>query len=236
VTENLEGPNGVIRTKGAEVVCPLDGKKGAAYVHCLQGNDHVGEVTHMLSYSRAYSICDIIDTLTDFCRTRRLDPRRTYVRICCLCVNQHRVVAHSALEKSGIWGPAVIVDFFAIFGERGKRIGRVLAMMAPWKVPVYLSRIWCIYEFFMAHTNGCKVDIVMPPEEKSSSEKDIMPQGGGIDELYEMHQNTEVHTAKASVDKDRPEILKRVESTVGYQMLNNQVNHLLCGWMQHALV
>ena len=49
--ENLNGPPGVIRQNSAETICPLDGRKGAAYVHSLSGEDHVGEATHMLSYT-----------------------------------------------------------------------------------------------------------------------------------------------------------------------------------------
>ncbi|CAB9525616.1 expressed unknown protein [Seminavis robusta] len=85
--EDLQGPPGVIRTKGANTVCPIDGKMGAAYVHCLQGKDHVGEATQMLSYSWNYAIGDIVDTLTDFCRQNNLNPKRTYIWVCCLCVS-----------------------------------------------------------------------------------------------------------------------------------------------------
>jgi len=42
---------GVIRQKGLSRTCPLDQKKGAAYIHCLRGDDHVGQATHMLSYT-----------------------------------------------------------------------------------------------------------------------------------------------------------------------------------------
>ena len=50
--ENLqEATMGVFRRKGASFQCPLDGKKGAAYVHCLHDEDHVGIASFMLSYS-----------------------------------------------------------------------------------------------------------------------------------------------------------------------------------------
>lgn len=49
--ENLQGPPGVIRQSTMHKTCPIDGKVGAAYVHSLDGASHVGEATHMLSYS-----------------------------------------------------------------------------------------------------------------------------------------------------------------------------------------
>ena len=36
--ENLSSNEyGVIRKKGADIVCPVDGELGASYVHCLNG-------------------------------------------------------------------------------------------------------------------------------------------------------------------------------------------------------
>ena len=49
--ENLKGPPGLIRREGLEVVCPYDGRPGAAYVHCLDGQDHAGIANFMLSYT-----------------------------------------------------------------------------------------------------------------------------------------------------------------------------------------
>lgn len=44
---NVDTP-GLIRRKGIDVTCPIDGKVGCAYVHTLEGKDHVGTATHML--------------------------------------------------------------------------------------------------------------------------------------------------------------------------------------------
>ncbi|CAB9520079.1 Kinesin light chain (Partial), partial [Seminavis robusta] len=235
--ENLRGPPGVIRTKGANTVCPIDGRLGAAYVHTLQGEDHVGEATHMLSYSWDYSIGDIVDTLSDFCHQHKLHPKRTYIWICCLCVNQHRVVENASNEdKSGMIAPVDNIDFFAIFGERVKKIQHLLAMMAPWGAPVALTRVWCIFEIFTAHTtDGCKLDIVMPPKEKHSLEQDVIKNGQGINALYETLGKTKIENANASVESDRVAILRKVESDVGYSALNNLVNDLLRGWMHGVL-
>ena len=72
-------------------MCPIDGKRGVAYVHCINGNDHVGTATHMLSYAWGYRAIDIVETLSAFWKGNKLDPKKTYIWICCLCNNQHRV-------------------------------------------------------------------------------------------------------------------------------------------------
>jgi hypothetical protein len=47
----------------------------------------------MISYTWGHTIEDIIDILeTAFVARKKLDPKRSYMWICCLCNNQHRVV------------------------------------------------------------------------------------------------------------------------------------------------
>ena len=60
----------VIRQKGATLLCPMDGKPGASYVHALDRlsrGQHTGPSTIMLSYCWAYPIGDIVDTLQEYC-------------------------------------------------------------------------------------------------------------------------------------------------------------------------
>ena len=68
--ENLrEEEPGLIRRKGMDVICPIDGDIGASYVHSIMdyGDDHVGTATHMLSYAWGYVIGDIVDTVVSYC-------------------------------------------------------------------------------------------------------------------------------------------------------------------------
>ncbi len=68
--ENLrEDEPGLIRRKGMDAICPIDGDIGASYVHSIMddGDDHVGTATHMLSYAWGYVIGDIVDTLVSYC-------------------------------------------------------------------------------------------------------------------------------------------------------------------------
>ena len=89
----------VIREKGRNVVCPRDGKLGAAYVDCVGVAQGAGMATHMLSYTWGYSVeTDIVDGLKEFCKNSEphLDPSGTHFWICCFCINQHRVVEQQA--------------------------------------------------------------------------------------------------------------------------------------------
>jgi hypothetical protein len=86
-----------------------------------------------------------VDTLVSFCESHDKDPKRTYVWVCCLCVNQHRVVEQTESGQTGMMDTEAL-DFFTVFGERVTNIGTIIAMMAPWDSPTYLTRVWCIFE------------------------------------------------------------------------------------------
>ena len=119
--------NGIIREKGKDTTCPMDGRQGAAYVHTLQGDEHVGPASIMLSYTWGYTIGDIVDVLNNYCTTNNLNPKEVYVWICCLCVNQHRVI-----EKKRNGEVVPFEEFESVFFKRVTGIGHILAMMAPW--------------------------------------------------------------------------------------------------------
>ena len=220
----------VIRRKSAGTLCPVDRRPGAALVHAVEGGaDAVGKATQMISYSWGYTVGDIVATLVEHCRAAELDPKRTYIWICCMCVNQHRV------KESQAAGEVVSTEaFMAEFEPKVTEIGHVLAMMAPWDKPLYLSRIWCVFEMFTATKLGadkCKVDIVMPPAEMKAFEADVVDGGGGIEAVFKVFGATRIEDAEASVEADKTAILKQVAAGPGHQELNNGVNALLRRWV-----
>jgi tetratricopeptide (TPR) repeat protein len=221
--------NGIIREKGKDTTCPIDGRQGAAYVHTLQGDEHVGPASIMLSYTWGYSIGDIIDVLKNYCTTNNLNPKEVYVWICCLCVNQHRVI-----EKKRKGEVVPFEEFESVFSKRVTSIGHILAMMAPWTKPEYLFRVWCIFELFTAsQTDGCKVTIEMPSREREDFIDGLveMTSGGHIDKLFGVLSSTNVENAKASYESDRTNILNIVKSKTGYGKFNVTISTLIRKWV-----
>ena len=118
--------NDVIKKRGEDITCPVDGRKGTAYVNCLKGEDHVGKANIMLSYAWGNKINDICNALEDHCHENGLDPKRTYIWICCLCNNQHRfddIVPFDELKET--------------FRTKVEGIGNVIPLFAPWDAPNY---------------------------------------------------------------------------------------------------
>ena len=79
----------------------------------------------------------VVSSLTAYCKKNSLDPRTTFVWLCCLCINQHRVKERAA---RGEFVPAD--EFRAEFESRVVGILHVLSLMAPWDAPANLGRLW----------------------------------------------------------------------------------------------
>jgi len=227
--ENLEDfdHDGFIRKKGASKICPEDGKIGAAYVHSILEPKAVGRAQIMLSYSWGYTIGDIVDTLQVYCHNSGKNPDHVYVWICCFCINQHRVIAMRRQKKD-----VPFDEFRSIFEQRVTEIGHIVAMMAPWQEPFYLTRIWCIFEMFTAKNNGSTISITMPSAEKERFIKGLTSEDGinQLDVLFTALAKVEVTNAKAWAEEDRTKILKIVEEEVGYAEFNIAVSGLLREW------
>jgi len=216
----------VIRGRGLGVRCPRDGRAGAAYVDVVAGSDNVGRASHMLSYTWGSSVADIADSLGAWCQEHSLDAKRTYIWICCLCVNQHRV------KEAELLGNRIRYETFAKeFGDRVQGIGNVLALMEPWNKPQYATRVWCIYELFVAvqHADKCKLEIIMPPRE-SLSFADALRSVGGLESFWGRLAAVRVEEAEATVEEDRENILRAIAEGPGFAYLNRAAVKRLQAW------
>jgi tetratricopeptide (TPR) repeat protein len=232
--------NGVIRRKGATSICPIDNKIGTSYVHALGMEPYVGKANFMLSYAWRYPIGEIVGALEQKCESDGLDESTTYVWICCLCINQHRVVESKKL--------GLVVSFETFrdkFKSRVIDIGNVWAMMSPWEDPEYIKRAWCLLELFYAskskwsHTwlsflsDNVNVDIIMPPKERNNFIQGLRNNGASnhLNKIFELLANTRVQDAEASNPDDKEKILELIKEGPGYTEFNITVNDLIRNWV-----
>lgn len=114
----------VAKPCGAQQKCPRDGKMGCAYVDTLQDRDDVGRADALLSYTWQYKVKSVGAALTRWAETAQREEKRTYIWICSLCLNQHRMATAQTPEAlANEFGPRVLA------------IGRVLPMLEPWRKP-----------------------------------------------------------------------------------------------------
>ena len=209
---------GFIRKKGEHVTCPRDGKIGAAFVDCLVGQDNVGPANIMLSQTWGDSLKDIIEALYQKCAEENIDPKRAYVWMCCLCNNQHRV------HQKRVAGKHVpFEEFHEIFKSNVLGIGEVWSYMSSWRDPFYLTRLWCIFEIYIANTHeGVTSKIIMPTKEKKDMIASIRQDDLNL--LLGVLSKTKIEDASASVAQDKKDILMLIQESIGYEGLNERVN------------
>ena len=130
----------------AAVVCPRDGDMGCAYVDTLAAADDVGPADALLSYAWGYLVAEVSAALSAWVDRTDRDPKRTYIWICSLCLNQHGFEAR-ILKAGGPGGPEALQR---AFGDRVVAIGRILPMLEPWDNPGYVKRAWCLFELYTA--------------------------------------------------------------------------------------
>lgn len=106
----------VVKPAGASKKCPRDGKMGSAYVDTLKKQNDVGRATALLSYTWGYKILSIGNALQRWAERVERDPKRTYIWICSLCLNQHRISLQDTKTPDELANE---------FGPRVQAIGRV---------------------------------------------------------------------------------------------------------------
>lgn len=221
----------VIWAKGAKAPCPRDGRPGCAYVDLLSTSPGgAGRATFMLSYTWDYAVSDVCDTLSAYCQQHRLDTSTSYMWICCLCINQHRV------QEARARGESVPCDKLTTeFGSRLRSIRHMLALMEPWQRPKSLRRVWCIFELHMALELGdtCKLEILMPPRDAAVFMASIY-NGCGLGEVWKAFSDVRVEHAESSMPQDKTHICRLVQENPGYAVLNEKVISKLQQWFLEA--
>jgi len=227
--EDLREPTGMIREKGKAIISKEDGKLGASYIDCLKDEDDVGEATHMLSYSWGNKISDIIMALNSYCDRNQLPKNRTYIWICCLCNNQNRLKENIERGEN-----EPMEEFERIFKEKVLRIGHVLSLMVPWNKPIYIKRVWCLFELFTTIQNDCTLDVIMPKREEKNLLNTIL-KTNGYQEILKALSKTRIQDADATVKDDKDKILHLIESGTGYAYVNGRINNRIRIWVNETL-
>jgi tetratricopeptide (TPR) repeat protein len=129
--------------------------------------------------------------------------------------------------------------FEAIFETRVRTTMHVLALLGPWDVPLYIGRIWCIFEFWKAmHTEGCVLEVVLPEEEELRL-KDAL-RSDGMKAMWKAFETLRIQDAQASIEADRANILRLVDpeaespedldNSIPCAALNREVMQRLQAW------
>ncbi len=214
----------LIKEKTKCIICPRDEQEGAAYVDSLD-SDYIGKANLMISYAWGNNVGEISNVLMNYCVEKRLNPKRTYVWICCLCNNQHRFDTNSAMTFN---------ELEMVFGEKVKSIGSVVALLSPWDSPLNIKRTWCVFEIHQAHkSNDGILHFGLPKEEENRMFEAL--KSGNVEKLYDVMSNIDINNAESSVEQDKVNIMRLVNQEGGTGHLNYEVRAILRGWVHKKI-
>ena len=124
--------------------------KDKSYVEHLRLSTDTARLTSdkadaFVSYAWSMSLATVVDSLRGF---------SGFIWMDCFVLNQHfkHVITTEVLQ--------------GVFGDALQAIGKVFIVASPWRKPVVVERIWCVYEQYTAFEKKAAVTLVLPTEEE----------------------------------------------------------------------
>eukprot|EP00913_Durusdinium_trenchii_P012539 g11774.t1 len=118
-----------------------------------------------------------------------------------------------------------------VFQTNLRRIGQVVAVLDTWEEPVYLQRVWTIYEQYVACSLQVPVTFVMPEDAAASLSKQISRGDAGIEEVTQSLCDVDVAAARAFDPRDEQKVKTTIQSTVGFDQVNQHVKDAMIQWI-----
>merc|ERR1719387_1359953 len=119
------------------------------------------------------------------------DPEEVFIWVCFFCNNQWRIMIDQ--ENSGS------ENLETIFESRLSSIGRMVVVMDSWEDPIYVKRIWTIYEQFVAAKLGIKIAFTLPEEPSTTLIDELNKGKDGITNVIAAIANVDAENAEATV-------------------------------------
>ncbi|CAE7829172.1 ANKS1A [Symbiodinium necroappetens] len=177
---------------GKDVRCPRDGRPGCALVDLLPPQ-HRQMQDHFMSWSWKYSLGQVQSALRMW-RSAAPGIEEAFFYMCFFVNNQHRIIIEGSAAGSD--------NLDEVFKQNLLRIGRVVAILDAWHEPVYLKRVWTIYEQYLACSLEIPVTFVMPRDATVSLSQ-----------------------------QDEEKVKQSIVSTVGFQRVNQHVKGAMVHWI-----
>lgn len=122
-------------------------------------------------------------------------------------------------------------DLQEVFKQNVRRMGRMVILFDDWKFPVYLSRIWSVYEVYVALDLDVQITIAMP-EHVLESFRIVIQQGErGMQEISQTLVKMDLRNAYAASQEDEAYVKSEIENTVGFDYVNRHMKQAMQQWM-----
>ena len=204
---------------GEDVLCPRDRRLGCALVDWIPEVDAPPQ-THFMSWTWRYRLSQVQNALEMYQQQATMPPNISFF-MCFFVNNQFRVI----LEESSC------DNLDAVFRQNLMRCGQMVAILDTWEQPVYLSRVWTIYEQFVASSLDIPVTFVMPEAAGASLQDQIMRGEVGIAKITSSISMLDVARAEAWKKEDEIKVKAAIQDSVGVDRVNKHVARVMVQWI-----
>ncbi|KAJ3079128.1 Kinesin light chain 3, partial [Rhizoclosmatium hyalinum] len=153
--------------------------------------DQVHDANYFISHAWKYKFLDVVDALTNFVDSNKLNPESTIIWFDLLSNSQHNTGA-----KDFTW-------WTTVFQNAIQKIGSVVLIMQPWDDPVPLTRAWCVYEIYVSNVAKSSFYVAMPPNETQIFMDSLLKKSGAY---FSLLANLNSQECKAGNPSDQEAI------------------------------
>ena len=212
---------------GKDRICPRDGRYGCALVDTLSPRFR-RKSTHYLSWTWKYTVSLVQDSLQCFLHESNETQSSVFLYMCFFVNNQYRIL----FEKDGIGS----TNLEQVFESTLSRIGRMVAILDDWYCPVYLTRIWTIFEQFTAIKLGnINVTMVLPAQQNQTLIAEIREGEDGIRHVTQRLCQFQSKHATAFSPADEANVKKLIKSTIGFREVDRRIEQFMLNWVGNVV-
>lgn len=137
--------------------------------------------------------------------------------------NQHRLLTKSCQ-------PTDTQELRATFQNNLHRIGKVVAILDDFQKPLYLTRVWTIFEQYTALSLGLPVEMILPPKADELLISEVKTGDVGLDNITRSLMKVDVENSKATMKHDEDAVKKLIREGAGFHSVNSAVQASLVLW------
>ena len=152
-----------------------------------------------------------------------LDAQQVFFFMCFFTNNQFRIIVEGSAAGSD--------DLETAFRTNLTRIGKMVALLDHWQEPRYLTRVWTIYEQFMACSLTVPVVFVMPESSQNSLKAQICRGEVGIKSVTASLSQVDSAKAQAFYKSDEDTVKDALRKGVGFDAVNKHVTRVMVQWI-----
>ncbi|CAJ1357841.1 unnamed protein product [Effrenium voratum] len=209
---------------GQDIICPRDGRAGCALVDWMP-REHRREQTHFMSWTWKYSVQQVQSALQTFQGCLGAQP--CYLFVCFFANNQFRIIVEGTTVGSD--------DLEDVFESNLKRIGKMVAILDTWDAPMYLTRIWTVYEQYVASTIQIEVQFIMPKAAANHLQRQIARGSEGINQVIKALSQVDSEKAEAWKLEDEMKVKSLIQDSVGFHAVDVHVTNVMTTWIGKVL-